>query len=207
MKFYWNLALIIIMTLLTTACGARGVAPIPTINTVDLQNTAAAVAFTMLAETQTALPTATLPPPTATFTETPAATTTVPALPSLEATLTPVPTLDAAGTEDPCVNQTLPSTLQGEAIKVRINNTTKATMRVSLYLNRNSPQGQCGYRAFNLEPGQFLVMNDLVEGCYTLFAWNVDPKNYFIVNNGASCLDNSADWVFDITTGSVELRT
>jgi hypothetical protein len=117
--------------------------------------------------------------------------------------LTPV----ANDNNDDCVNQALPETLHGETIKVRINNGTTVTMRVSLYLNQNGPQGQCGYRAFNLEPGQFMVMDDLVEGCYTLFAWNIDPDKYFIVNNGTDCLDNSSAWIFDISTGDIRLRT
>jgi hypothetical protein len=207
MKYFSILPLVLVGTLILSACGASA-EPItaPTVNVADMQNTMAAAAFTMIAETQTAIPTATPLPPTATFTNIAAPASTLPGLPSSAVTLTPVPNGNTTG-DDPCVNQVLPATLQGEAVKIRINNSTRATMRVSVYLNRNGPQGQCGYRAYNLEPGQSVGMNDLVEGCYTLFAWNIDPEEYFIVSNGTSCIDNSDTWIFDISSGDIRLRT
>jgi hypothetical protein len=52
------------------------------------------------------------------------------------------------------------------------------------------------------------VINNLVEGCYTIWAWNPDPDAYFIVTNGAStCVDDSAPAVFDISTNSIKLGT
>jgi hypothetical protein len=204
MKCFSILTLVLLITLSISACGAQAT-PIPTANVADMQNTMAAAAFTMVAETQAAIPTATPPPPTATFTDTPAATNTFPPLPSLEATFTPVPGGNSGG-GDPCINQVLPATLVGDPIKIRINNTTKAVISFSIYLNQTTPQGKCGYRAYTMDPGQALVLNDLVEGCYTLWAWNPDPEEYFIVTNGTSCIDNSATWVFDISTGSIRLR-
>jgi len=53
---------------------------------------------------------------------------------------------------------------------------------------------------------QSLVINDLVEGCYTLWAWNPEPKDYFMVTNGTDCLDNSNHWTFDIFANSIKLR-
>ena len=101
----------------------------------------------------------------------------------------------------------MPATLEGETVKIRINNSTKVALAISVYLNQTVPQSQCGYRAYKLDPGQFVVINDLVEGCYTLWAWNPDPQNYFIVTNGTSCIDTSNPWVFDISTSSIKLRT
>jgi hypothetical protein len=205
MKRFSILALVL-MTLSLSACGARGAQVTPTLNAVDIQSTAAVVAFTMVAETQAAIPTATPPPPTETSTNTPAPTVTFPPLPASQITLTPVASGNSGG-GDPCVNKVMPATLQGETVKIRINNSTKAALAISIYLNQTVPQSQCGYRTYNLDPGQFLVINDLVEGCYTLWAWNPDPKNYFIVTNGTSCIDTSNPWVFDISTGSIKLRT
>jgi len=202
MKRFSILSLAIVNTLILSACGAQA-APPPTVDPVELQGTMAAAALTIVAGTQAAIPTATPLPATATLTDTPAVTDTIPPLPP-GVTLTPVVNDNAS--ED-CVNKVLPETLHGETIKIRINNGTKVSMRVSVYLNQNGPQGQCGYRAFNLEPGQFMVMDDLVEGCYTLFAWNIDPDEYFIVNNGTDCIDNSNTWIFDISTGDIQLRT
>ena len=206
MKCFSSLTLVLMITLITNACGARGAEATPTLNAVDIQSSAAAVAFTMVAETQAAIPTATPPAPTASFTDTPAPTVTFPPLPSLEATFTPVPTGDSGG-EDPCIHKVLPATLQGETIKIRIDNSTEAALTVSVNLQQATPQSECGYRTYTLAPGEFLVINDLIEGCYTIWAWNPDPEAYFIVTNGTSCLDNSEPWAFDISTGSIQLRT
>ena len=202
MKSFSILTLLLMITLIMSACGAETTPP-PTINAVDLLSTAGAVAFTIVAETKSALPTAT---PTATFTNTPAPTVTFPPLPSSDVTFTPVPNGNSGG-GDPCINKVMPASLQGETVKIRINNSTKAALALSVYLNQTAPQGQCGYRTYTIDPGQGVVINDLVQGCYTLWAWNPDPKNYFIVTNGTSCIDTSHTWVFDISTGSIKLRT
>jgi len=207
MKCFSILTLVLMITLSASACGARGAQATPTNNAVDIQSTAAVVAFTIVAETQAAIPTATPPTPTETFTNTPAPTDTPLPLPSSGVTLTPVPNGNSGG-GDPCVDKVLPAVLQGETVKIRLNNSTKAALAISVYLNQTVPQSVCGYRTYNLDPGQSVVINDLVEGCFTLWAWNPDPKDYFIVTNGASsCLDNSETWVFDISTSSIRLRT
>ena len=77
---------------------------------------------------------------------------------------------------------------------------------LSINLQQASPQSVCGYRSYSLAPGQSLVLNDLVEACYTLWAWNPDPDEYFISTNGTSCLNTSNTWTFDISTTSIRLR-
>ena len=193
------------ITLILSACGARESQATPTVNPVDLQSTMVAAASTLVAETQAAIPTATPPPPTATATNTPAFTATIPPLPTLGATFTASPARNPyAG--DPCINNVLPASLTGETIKIRIDNPTRATIMVSVYLQQSGPGSVCGYRGYTLTAGQSLVINDLVEGCYTLWAWNPDPKDYFMVTNGTSCLDKSKTWTFDISTSSIKLR-
>lgn len=205
MKCFSSLTWVLIVALILSACGTQAPPP-PTVNPVDLQSTMAAAAFTMVAETQAAIPTATVPPPTATFTNTPAPTDTVLPLPSSQVTLTPVPNSTAGG-GDPCITAVLPATLVGNPVKIRINNTTKATISFTIYLNQTTPGGKCGYRSYTIDPQQALVLNNLVEGCYTLWAWNPDPDAYFIVTNGTTCISDSDDtWVFDISTGSLRLR-
>jgi hypothetical protein len=204
MKRFSRFTLILIGTLILSACGARGALATPTVNAVDLQSTIAAVAYTVVAETQAAIPTATPLPPTETPTNTPVPTMTFPPLPASGVTLTPVPNGNSGG-GDPCINKVMPASLQGKTIKIRINNTTKAALAISVYLNQTTSQSQCGYRTYNVEPGQAVVINDLVEGCYTLWAWNPDPKGYFIVTNGTNCLDTSDTWVFSISTSSIKL--
>jgi len=202
MKRFSILTLILMTMLIISACGAKGTPP-PAVSAVDMQNTSVAVAQTMIAETQAAIPTATPPPPTETFTDTPAPTNTF--LPLSELTLTPAPNGNSGGA-DSCENKVLPALLQGETVKIRINNSTRATLAVSVYLNQTAPQGECGYRPYTLEPGQSVVINDLIAGCYTLWAWNPEPKDYFIVTNGTNCLDSSYQWAFDISTRDIKLR-
>lgn len=199
MKRFSILTQIFVITLIISACGAPQATP--TINPVDLQSTMLAAASTLVAETQAAIPTVTPPPPTATVTNTPEPTATFLPLSTLGGTFTPIP-----GAGDPCINNVLPASLEGEAIKIRIDNPTRGTIMVSVYLQRSSPQSVCGYRSYTLTAGQSLVINDLVEGCYTLWAWNPDPENYFMVTNGTSCLDKSNNWTFDITTNGINLR-
>jgi hypothetical protein len=203
MKYFSILTLILAITLSLSACGAGSPQASPTINAVDLQRTVAAAAFTVIAETKAAIPTAT-PTLTATFTNTPAPTATVPPLPPSQLTLTP-PASGNSGGGDPCIYKTLPPTLQGEPVRMRIDNSTRATVSVSVYLQQASPQGVCGYRGYTLAPGEFIVLNDLVVGCYTLWAWDPNPDTYFIVTNGTSCIDSSDTSVFNISTSSLRL--
>jgi hypothetical protein len=202
MKFFSMLTLLLMITLIISSCGAQAT-PTPLGNAIDIQGTVVVAALTVVAQTQAAIPTATPPPATGTFTDTPAPTNTFLALPSLE-TFTPVPSGNS-GSGDPCINKVLPASLKGEPVKMRVDNSTKATVSVSVYLQQNGPQGECGYRSYTLEPGQVVVISDLIEGCYTLWAWNPDPDHYFIVTNGTSCIDNSNKWIFDISINSIKL--
>jgi len=194
-----------VITLIISACGAAPQAT-PTVNLNDRQSTAIAAAVTNLAETQAAIPSATPPPPTA--------TATLPPIPTLGPTFTPNPggisftptPVETSSPADPCINKVLPASLVGQTIKIRIDNPTKATIMVSVNLQQSGPQSVCGYRSYTLTAGQSLVINDLVEGCYSIWAWNPDPKDYFMVTNGTSCLNNSNSWTFDVSTNGIKLR-
>jgi hypothetical protein len=189
----------LLITLILGACGSEAT---PTASPVDLQATISSGAFTVIAETQAAIPTSTPIPPTATFTNTPLPTLTFIPLSPPAGTGTPVPNGNS-GSGDPCINKTLPQSLQGDPVRIRLNNSTKATLSVTVYLNQSGPNTVCGYRSYTIDPGQFIVLNDLVVGCYTIWAWNPDPASYFISTNGTSCVDTSKSWVFDISTSSI----
>jgi len=198
----------LVLTLIMLISGACAPRATPTVNATDVENTMVSEIVTMLAETHAAIPTATpTPSPTATVTSThtPAATATFPLLPALGETFTAIPGGNS-GAADPCINKVLPASLEGEPIRIRIDNPTRATLMLSVNLQQSGPQSECGYRGYTLAPGESLVITDLVEGCYTLWAWNPDPDGYFIVTNGTSCLDNSNSWTFDISTSSLRLR-
>jgi hypothetical protein len=204
-KRFSILTLVFMVSLIINACGTRGAPAAPTINPVDLQSTVVAAALTVVAETQAAIPTATPLTPTATSTNTPLPTPTLLPLPSAEGTLPTVPGGNS-GDGDPCIDQVLPAALQGEPVRMRIDNSTRASLSVSVYLQQTGPGSVCGYRSYTLASGEYIVINDLVEGCYTLWAWNPDPDAYFIVTNGTSCIDTSDTWVFDISTSSITLN-
>ena len=95
-----TIGFVILLALLVSACGNASASP--TISAESVQGTAQAAASTVMAETQAALPTNTLPPPTeipATLTlvtDTPAPTAT-----SVESALTVIPTLTPLATEIP----------------------------------------------------------------------------------------------------------
>jgi len=204
MKHVSLFALYAMIPLMVSACGAGGVPAAPTLNPVDFQGTVVAAAWTGIAETRAAIPTPTPLPPTATFTATPVPTNTLPPLPSSAVTLTAA-AAGNSGSTDPCIHQTLPESLQGNPVRIRLNNSTRATLSVTVYLNQTSPQSVCGYRSYTIEAGQSIVLNNLVEGCYTVWAWNPDPGSYFIVTNGTNCVDDSEPWVFDISTSRILL--
>lgn len=202
MKRFSILTQILVLTLIISACGSQET---PTVDVKDLQSTMLAAASTLVAATEAAIPTGTPLPPTATVTNTPVATNTFLPLPTLGATFTLSPVGNSGG-NDPCVNNVLPASLTGNTIKIRVDNPTKGTINLTVYLQSGNPQGICGYRAYILNAGGSLVINDLIEGCYSLWAWNPDPKDYFMVTNGTSCLNTSSNWTFDISKNGISLR-
>jgi hypothetical protein len=145
--------------LLASACSPQAA---PTMNSQDIQHTAEAAAFTVVAQTQEAQPTNTLLPPTATVTSTSLPTLT--ALPSL--TLDPslptaagLPTIattatslsfatsapiDTSGsTTDDCEKPL--TSWEGPTATFTIKNETKPQGEVILSLHVVSPRGDCGY--------------------------------------------------------------
>ena len=204
MKRFSILTLVLMSALIISACGASGAEATPTLSAENIQGTISAGAITVIAQTQAAIPTATPVPPTATVTNTASPTITLAALPSSAVTSTAAASTNSAG-DDPCIHTVLPATLQGDPIRMRIDNSTRAEVSVSVNLQQSSPGSVCGYRGYTLAPGAYIVLNDLIEGCYTLWAWDPNPDTYFIVTNGTSCLDDSNTWVFDISTNSITL--
>ena len=153
-----------VFMLLASACAPQAT---PTANPADVQQTAQAAAFTMVAETQQAMPTATSAPPTAT--ESPAPTNTPPPLPTLNtqgtqetplagtvlpATPTGLPTFTAqppqsssgsSNNQDIC-NQALTS-WQGPTANFSIQNQTRPQGTIVLSMYVVSDFNQCGYLA------------------------------------------------------------
>lgn len=150
MKKFFRLG-IIILSLLISACG--GTPATPTIKPVDVQNTAVAAAFTVVAETHAAIPTTTSPPPTETASPTPPPTNTPAPSPTtdlLATSPTIVPTFTsqpgAVASADPC-NQPIGSWL-GPSVSIAIDPEYKPQGKddviiVSLWVMTD--KGECGF--------------------------------------------------------------
>ena len=192
-----------IIAILITACAPQAT---PTINPVDVQNTAIAGAFTLVAQTQAAIPTATPLPPTETPTQTPLPTNTSLATVTLATSVTTsvavaVSTSTAGG--DPCLTRVLSWSPKGRPANIHIINTTRAAITVSLYLNETADHFECGYRAYEIGSRSDLVITDMVQGCYTLWAFNNDqrtPVNAY----GSGCINNPDKWTIEISQDMVK---
>lgn len=194
-----------IIVILITACAPQAT---PTINPVDVQNTAIAGAFTLVAETQAAIPTETPLPPTEAPTQTPQSTNTSLATVTPAGTATtPTPAVVAASTStaggDYCQTRILSWSPKGRPANIHIINTTRAAITVSLYLNETADHFECGYRVYEIGSRSDVFITDLVQGCYTLWAFNNDqrtPVNAF----GSGCINNPDKWTIEISQDRVK---
>lgn len=136
----------LILCLILSACGGKPAAE-PTLNAGDIGATAQSAAFTMIAQTQAAIPTNTPLPPTTTFTSTPLPTDTATFTPTIDASL-PTATFtlapQASGpTADPC-NKIL-SGWKVPTTKIKINNETQPKGKLTLSLFVKTDHGECGF--------------------------------------------------------------
>ncbi len=152
------------IAVLLSACGPQGT---PTPSPADVQNTAMAVAMTVVAATQQAIPTATLPPPTETASITPPPTFTPLPLPTLPAQSLPTAT-QAAATGD-CLGP-INMGEAGPTVKVRIENQTGGTFTISLNLWTKNDFGQCGAMSFAIGKNEKKVVS-LPKGSWYAYAW------------------------------------
>lgn len=196
MKHLRKITLLVIAAALLSACGGQE-AP-PTLSVADVQGTAVAAAFTIVAETQAAIPTNTPVPPTETPTQTPLPTETPITLPTIAVIATN--TLASAG-GDPCANRVLGKPA-GKATTIKIENQVKGKVAVSLYLNETASHNECGYRYYEIGKNGSVVINDLVYGCYNLWAWNLDGKSFN--SAGFGCINNSDKWIFQVSEAQIK---
>jgi len=158
-KFVYILPILIILTL--AACGP---APTPTMSGADIANTAIAVAWTQLAMTQAALPTATA--------------TLVPPTPTLAPTSTPFPTLppppptiaaNATSATDPC-SQPIPPGTHGAKVQVRFVNKSGGRADLSFGMTQKNDVNECGIYGFTIGANQIDTV-EVLTGCYWAFAY------------------------------------
>jgi len=159
-----------------TACGPQGT---PTLAPAEVEGTAVSSAWTMVAMTQLAIPTATPLPPTETPSPTPLPTFTPLPLPTQDTTILPTATqAAAAGGADSCLKP-LNVGEAGPQSEARLENQTGGTVSLSLNLATNA-FGQCGTLVYTLTKNQKLVVS-IPKGEYFAYAWitysNGDTSN------------------------------
>lgn len=173
-----------LLALLLSACGPE---PEPTMSVDEIQGTAVAAAFTMIAKTQAAIPTATPIPPT----ETPIPTPTFTLTPLVSPTpLGGIPTATEAASEDEC-NRVLRSDPPGPSTTLKIVNETKSPATVSIFLYK-TPFGECGFRSYNVTKNGSTKFT-FPQGSYWITAILGAPLNKTI-GNGPFTANNTDKW-------------
>lgn len=196
----------ILLALIMSACGANATEA-PALSAEEIQSTAVAAAFTIVAQTQAAIPTNTPLPPTETPFPTPLPTDTPVPSPTIDPLTIPTFTATTAASSggtggDPC-NAPLPGVVTGNPTKIRLSNQTKGELVISLYLNK-TPFGECGYRGYNLSKNDSITITDLPTGCYNVSVFVTLPdKNS--KSFGYGCINNPDLWEFKIYEGSTVL--
>ena len=148
---------LIIGVMLGWLVGACAPQATPTVNSADIQRTAEAAAFTMVAQTNEALPSATPLPPTEPPSVTPAPTDTPLPLPT-SGTPGAIPTSGATFTAQPPVANQAPTSNQdicnqpltaweGPTANFSITNQTRPQGTIILSMYVVTEFGQCGYLA------------------------------------------------------------
>jgi len=176
---------------LLTACGPE---PEPTMSAADVQGTAVAAAWTMVAETQAAMPTDTPIPPTIAASPTPFPTNTVAPLELPTQPLVVQPTATTASSANEC-DKFLSPEATGPTAPILIVNQTKAPANVSLYLDK-TPHGECGYRGYTV-PKNGSIKIDFPQGVIYGYAWILEPINT-TVSGGPWKPNNTDKWTIQI---------
>lgn len=193
------LPILLAATVLLTACGPQAA---PTMSAADVQGTAVSAAWTMVAATQQAIPTATAIPPTETPSPTPLATFTQPPLPTSNLpTIAVTPTSAVSG--DPC-NAPISGSAAGPTVLVRIVNKNKAQFNGSMGLSQVTPFGECGIYGISLSPSGSQNMNVLV-GCYWLAGWVNDPKHPSTVSGRGFCVNGEDKITIELSADSYKV--
>lgn len=164
-----------LLAVLTVACGGQPAEP--TLSPDQVQGTAISAAFTMVAQTQAAIPTNTPLPPTETPSPTPLPTFTPLPLPTQPiAALPTATTASSSGGGGQC-DSILNIAEAGPQSNVRFENETGGTVGLSLYMYTPNKFAQCGSHPSNpIAVGKNeRVTISLPKGNYYAFAWITMP--------------------------------
>ncbi len=178
---------LVLLAVLLTACGGQPAAP--TLSPEEVQGTAISAAFTMVAQTQAAVPTNTPLPPTETPSPTPLPTFTAFPSPTLDFALLPTATQAAVSSGGGTCDSVLNLGEAGPQSNIRLQNKIDGTASVSIYMYAPNLFAQCGSHPSNpfvLKKNGTLVVS-LPKGEYFVYSWNVyndgdtsQAQGYFI---------------------------
>ncbi len=131
-----------VLAIFITACGPQGT---PTMAPGDVEGTAVSAAWTVVAMTQMAIPTATPIPPTETPSPTPLPTFTPLPLPTQETIVLPTATQQASGSSGGTCDGLMNIAEAGPRSNIRLENESGGVATVSLWLGTPNAFGQCGF--------------------------------------------------------------
>lgn len=193
------LIIILASVLLLSACGPE---PVPTMSAEEVQGTAVAAAWTLVAETQAAIPTATPVPPTETPSPTPPfpTNTTAPLIVPTQPVVAQ-PTSTTASSANDC-NKPLASSPDGPTAPIKIINETKAPVNVSLWLDK-TVFGECGYRGYSI-PRNDSILIEFPQGVIYGYAWILEPINS-TVSGGPWKPNNTDKWEIVISESLMKM--
>jgi hypothetical protein len=166
------LPILLALTVLVTACAPQAA---PTMAPADVEGTAVAAAWTMVAMTQLAIPTSTPVPPTETPSPTPLPTFTPEQLiiPTLEQLV--LPTATTVADPNNC-NKALNVGEAGPTKNVRIENENKSRANLSLNLYTPNAFGQCGAVSYSVAAGAKVKIT-IPSGYWYAYAWVENPPS------------------------------
>ena len=159
-----------LLAVLVAACGGQPAEP--TLSPDQVQGTAISAAFTMVAQTQAAIPTNTPLPPTETPSPTPLPTFTPLPLPTQPIALPTATTASSSGGGGAC-DSVLNIAEAGPQSSVRFENNTSGTVGLSIMIYTPNKFAQCGSHPSNpftiAKNGSVTV--SLPKGQYYAYAW------------------------------------
>lgn len=176
---------LLLITVFIAACGGQPAEP--TLSPDQVQGTAISAAFTMVAETQAAIPTNTPLPPTETPSPTPLPTFTPLPLPTQPVALPTATTASSSGGGGQC-GGLLNLAEAGPQSNVRFENKSGGTVGLSLFMYTPNKFAQCGSHSSNPFPigkGDSITVS-IPKGNYYAYAWinmpdgrQVSAEGYF----------------------------
>ncbi|NWF62885.1 MAG: hypothetical protein HXY38_01140 [Chloroflexi bacterium] len=160
-----------LLAVLLAACGGQPAEP--TLSPEEVQGTAISAAFTMVAQTQAAIPTATPLPPTETPSPTPLPTFTLVPTATPDFALLPTATQATTSNTGGICGGVINLGEAGPQSNVRFENDSGGTVGLSLFMYTPNDFGQCGSFPSNpyvLQKNGTLTVS-LPKGNYYAYAW------------------------------------